>query len=201
MTFGNKILKLRKEKGLSQDALAELLGVSRQAISKWELGEAMPDISNVIHLSQFFHVSLDFLLNDEYRGDANIPTVNETEQNEKNRLNKRAHILTYVLLITGVVGLLSLFIFSSIVPVTVMQPLLETQSDVNIAERNEELSETTEEVYYVQKEVIGFGPFLTYFLLEVVFVSLGIMTISGAAMWLNNRRKFQAKEQDERSNT
>lgn len=201
MTFGNKILKLRKEKGLSQDALAELLGVSRQAISKWELGEAMPDISNVIHLSQFFHVSLDFLLNDEYRGDANIPTVNETEQNEKNRLNKRAHILTYVLLITGVVGLLSLFIFSSIVPVTVMQPLLETQSNVNIAERNEELSETTEEVYYVQKEVIGFAPFLTYYHLEVVFVSLCIMTISGAAMWLNNRRKFQAKEQDERSNT
>lgn len=103
--------------------------------------------------------------------------------------------------ITGVVGLLSLFIFSSIVPVTVMQPLLETQSDVNIAERNEELSETTEEVYYVQKEVIGLAPFLTYYHLEVVFVSLCIMTISGAAMLLNNRRKFQAMEQDERSNT
>ena len=38
MTFGNKIQKLRKEKGLSQDALAELLCVSRPAISKWELG-------------------------------------------------------------------------------------------------------------------------------------------------------------------
>ncbi|MDY5326042.1 MAG: helix-turn-helix transcriptional regulator, partial [Gemmiger sp.] len=56
MTFGNKIQKLRKERGLSQDALAELLCVSRQAISKWELGEAMPDISNAIQLSQFFHV-------------------------------------------------------------------------------------------------------------------------------------------------
>ncbi|MCC8048527.1 MAG: helix-turn-helix domain-containing protein [Oscillospiraceae bacterium] len=201
MTFGNKILRLRKEKGLSQDALAELLGVSRQAISKWELGETMPDISNVIQLSQFFHVSMDFLLNDEYRSDANIPSVNETEQNEKSRPNKRAHILTYVLFITGVVGLLSIFIFSGIVLVTVMQPLLETQSDVNIAERNEELSETTEEVYYVQKEVIGLAPFLTYYHLEAVFVFLCIMTISGAAMWLNNRRKFQAKEQDERSNT
>ncbi|MCD7792752.1 MAG: hypothetical protein LUG92_05010, partial [Oscillospiraceae bacterium] len=79
---------------------------------------------------------------------------------------------------------------------------------VNIAERNEELSETTEEVYYVQeevyyvqKEVIGLAPFLTYYHLEVVFVSLCIMTISGAAMLLNNRRKFQAMEQDERSNT
>lgn len=201
MTFGNKILKLRKKKGLSQDALAELLGVSRQAISKWELGEAMPDISNVIQLSQFFHVSLDFLLNDEYTSDANTPTVNETEQKEKSRPNKRAHILTYVLFITGVVGLLSLFIFSSIVPVTVMQPLLETQSDVNIAERNEGIAETTEEVYYVQKEVIGLAPFLTYYHLEAVFVFLCIMTISGAAMWLNNRRKFQAKEQDERSDT
>ena len=41
MTFGNKILKLRKEKGLSQDALAERLCVSRQAISKWELGVSL----------------------------------------------------------------------------------------------------------------------------------------------------------------
>ncbi|MCD8381708.1 MAG: helix-turn-helix domain-containing protein [Clostridiales bacterium] len=201
MTFGDKILKLRKEKGLSQDALAELLGVSRQAISKWELGEAMPDISNIIQLSQFFHVSLDFLMNDECTSDANIPTVNETEQNEKSSPNKRAHILTYVLFITGVVGLLSLLIFSSLVPVTVMQPLLETQSDVNIAEQNEALAETTGEVYYVQKEVIGFAPFLTYYHLEVVFVFLCIMTISGAAMWLNNRRKFQAREQGGHGNT
>lgn len=201
MTFGNKIQKLRKEKGLSQDALAELLCVSRQAISKWELGEAMPDISNAIQLSQFFHVSLDFLMNDEYASDADIPAVKETEQNEKSRLNKRVHILTYVLLITGAVGLLSIFILSSLVPVTVMQPILETQSDINIVEQNEEPAETTEEVYCVQKEVIGFTPFISSYHLEVVFVILCIMTISGAAMWLNNRRKFQAKEQDERSNT
>lgn len=161
----------------------------------------MPDISNAIQLSQFFHVSLDFLMNDEYTSDADIPAVKETEQNEKSRLNKRVHILTYVLLITGVVGLLSLFIFSSLVPVTVMQPLLETQSEVNIVVQNEEPAETTQEVYYVQKEVIGLAPFLSYYHLEVVFVFLCIMTISGAAMWLYNRRKFQAKEQDECSNT
>ena len=82
-----------------------------------------------------------------------------------------------------------------------MQPILETQSDINIVEQNEEPAETTEEVYYVQKEVIGLAPFISSYHLEVVFVFLCIMTISGAAMWLNNRRKFQAKEQDERSNT
>lgn len=201
MTFGSKIQKLRKEKGLSQDALAELLCVSRQAISKWELGEAMPDISNAIQLSQFFHVSLDFLMNDEYTSDADIPAVKETEQNEKSRLNKRVHILTYVLLITGVVGLLSLFIFSSLVPVTVMQPLLQTGSDIYAEQNIEEPAETTEGVYYVQKEVIGLAPFLSYYHLEAVFVILCIMTISGAAIWLNNRRNVRAQEQDERSNT
>lgn len=201
MTLGNKILKLRKEKGLSQDALAELLCVSRQAISKWELGEAMPDLSNAIQLSKFFHVSLDFLMNDEYTSDADIPAVKETEQTEKSRRSKRVHILTYVLLITGAVGLLSIFILSSLVPVTVMQPILETQSDVPITEQMEEPVEAAAEVYYVQKEVIGLAPFLSYYHLEVVFGLLCIMVISGAAMWLNHRRRCQAKEQDEHSGT
>ena len=73
--------------------------------------------------------------------------------------------------------------------------------DISIAEQSEEPAKTTEEVYYVQKQVLGLAPFLSYYHLEVVFVLLCTMTISGAGMWLNHRRKFQAKEQDERSNT
>ena len=64
MTFGEKLQFLRKQSGLSQEQLAERLAVSRQAISKWELGSSLPDTENVIQLGRLFQVSLDYLLDD-----------------------------------------------------------------------------------------------------------------------------------------
>lgn len=65
MELNDKILKLRKTQGLSQQELANQLGVSRQSISKWELGESQPDINNIITLSDVFDVSTDYLLKDD----------------------------------------------------------------------------------------------------------------------------------------
>ena len=62
MTFGEKLTGLRKREGLSQEALAEQLGVSRQAVAKWETGETTPDLSNCLALAQFYDVSLDDLV-------------------------------------------------------------------------------------------------------------------------------------------
>jgi len=64
MTFHEKLQILRKEKGLSQEALAEALGVSRQAISKWESGQSYPETENLIALSGVLGVTLDSLLKD-----------------------------------------------------------------------------------------------------------------------------------------
>jgi len=61
----NKIQQLRKEKGISQEALAEMLGVSRQAVSKWESGQTFPETDKLIALSDIFGVTLDSLLKDE----------------------------------------------------------------------------------------------------------------------------------------
>ena len=65
MTFGEKLQTLRRERGLSQEALAEQLRVSRQAVSKWELDAARPDIDNVLALAALFEVSTDYLLLDQ----------------------------------------------------------------------------------------------------------------------------------------
>lgn len=65
MELKDKILKLRKTKGFSQQELADQLGVSRQSISKWELGESLPDLNNIITLSEVFNVSTDYLLKEE----------------------------------------------------------------------------------------------------------------------------------------
>lgn len=65
MNLQNKIYTYRKKLGLSQEKLAEEIGVSRQAISKWETGEAVPEVSKVIALCKTFSVSSDWLLNDD----------------------------------------------------------------------------------------------------------------------------------------
>ena len=62
MEFGKRLQKLRKERGLSQEELAARLGVSRQAVSKWELGESRPELENVVQLSECLEVTTDYLL-------------------------------------------------------------------------------------------------------------------------------------------
>lgn len=65
MTLGEKLQTLRKERKLSEEQLALEMEISRQAISKWELGESTPDTERVIALSHFFDVSIDYLLKDD----------------------------------------------------------------------------------------------------------------------------------------
>lgn len=60
--IANRLQKLRKENGYSQDELAEKLGISRQAISKWERSESSPDTDNLIELAKLYNVSLDELI-------------------------------------------------------------------------------------------------------------------------------------------
>ena len=64
MTFGEKLFKLRKENGLSQEALAEKLNTSRQAISKWENGQGFPETEKLLLIGNIFEVSIDYLLKD-----------------------------------------------------------------------------------------------------------------------------------------
>ena len=65
MTFNEKLSKLRKSSGMSQEDLAERLDVSRQSISKWEIGDSIPDTEKIILLSDIFNVTTDYLLKDE----------------------------------------------------------------------------------------------------------------------------------------
>lgn len=63
MTFGIKLQKLRKTQRLSQEQLADRLCVTRQAVSKWELDETLPDSENVLKIADMFYVSAEYLLN------------------------------------------------------------------------------------------------------------------------------------------
>lgn len=62
MTFGERLYQIRKEAGLSQEELAELMEVSRQSVSKWESDKAYPEMTRLLFISDYFHVSLDYLM-------------------------------------------------------------------------------------------------------------------------------------------
>ena len=62
MEFGNRLYELRKQKGLSQEELANRLDVTRQTVSKWELGDSAPDMDKLVALGELFEISLDELV-------------------------------------------------------------------------------------------------------------------------------------------
>ena len=79
MKLEEKLISLRKEKGLSQMKLAEMMNVSRQAISRWEVGAAVPSTDNLKFLGNLYGVSLEYLLHD----DAPKPNQNETPMQKR----------------------------------------------------------------------------------------------------------------------
>ena len=65
---------------MTQEQLAEKIGVSRQALSKWESGDTLPDTINILSLSRLFGVTTDYLLNDDYESDSDLPAVKESDR-------------------------------------------------------------------------------------------------------------------------
>lgn len=104
MKLSDKLVKLRKLNGWSQEDLAEKLNVSRQAISRWESETAQPDASNVLNLSKLFGVTADYLLNDEYESDFDVPVVIRTKSDAKDNIKK------VIALCVGFFGLMGNFV-------------------------------------------------------------------------------------------
>jgi transcriptional regulator with XRE-family HTH domain len=102
MIIGEKIQQLRKSMNLTQEQLAEKLGVSRQAVSKWELGEALPDIENIVLLSKVFQVSTDYLLNAEINNSTHAPQEGDAALNSCHNL-KTAAVLSTGICVIGLI--------------------------------------------------------------------------------------------------
>ena len=98
MRMEEKITMLRKKLGWSQEDLAEKMNVSRQAISRWENGTALPDAQNVLQLSKLFQVTTDYLLNDDYESDGDIPVVQKVKQERDDLIvnKKKLHLISAV---------------------------------------------------------------------------------------------------------
>lgn len=104
--IGTKISFCRKKAGLSQEALATRLNISRQAVSRWETGEAVPDTEKIVQLSRLFQVSTDYLLLDEI--EEPLPGQNPTGIQTGPAKEKRKHLRIYFGKCLLVIGLIAL---------------------------------------------------------------------------------------------
>ena len=85
MEFGNKLYTLRKEKGLSQEELASRLEVTRQTVSKWELGDSTPDLDKLVLLAELFEISLDELVLDKVPLTTKLDELGEKMMTRENK--------------------------------------------------------------------------------------------------------------------
>lgn len=114
---GSFLKELRKEKQLTQEQLAERLGVSRRTVSRWETGSNMPDLDVLIEMADYYDVQLRELLDGERKSDREDEELNETvlkvadySNDEKAKLTKRMHLLFIAGCIASVVYFASLFV-------------------------------------------------------------------------------------------
>ena len=112
MTFGEKLQDLRRKAGMSQDTLAERLDVSRQAVSKWERDETMPETEKLVRIAQLFDASLDELLLNREPQKASDPEPQPVYRptyrpNYRDQFRRQGYKLGYILMAIG--GLICAF--------------------------------------------------------------------------------------------
>ena len=126
--------------------LAERLNVSRQAVSRWEMGSALPDASNILQLSRLFGVTADYLLNDEYESDRDVPVVKKTRDDAQVEMNRQ---IAFIILLglNGITALGQIIVWfqlqSAVLSAALLIPCLATIIGFELAYRKTvPLSET-----------------------------------------------------------
>ncbi|MDD2431603.1 MAG: helix-turn-helix transcriptional regulator [Firmicutes bacterium] len=190
MTFGEKLQILRKSNGISQEQLASQIGVSRQAISKWELGVSMPDTDNVIEVSKIFGVSIDYLLNVEIESTQSTARQKEIEDAPKKNGQKRTFFVAGIVLASiGALGNLVIWVLSTMIKVHVVRskPILLPDG----------LSEKS--IYYGGGEVVGYSykAFISEYRLQAILVILAILLIVGVFLILRDSMLKKELKYDE----
>ena len=124
MTFGEKLTRLRKREGLSQEALAEKLGVSRQAVSRWEQGTALPDAAKLLPCAKLFSVNVEWLLDDArgWEDQARVPeTAVQGAAAPATHRDRPWYIAGGIVTGAGVLGLVAMGILSAVFPAVVSE--------------------------------------------------------------------------------
>ena len=164
MSFGEKLQLLRKARGLSQEALAEQLGVTRQAVSKWELGDATPDLENVVALARFFGVSTDYLLLAQQEQTAERPASRGRDGGFWN------HPSGWIGLSFGVFGGLCWLV------IWILSTMIQAREGVEVYNPNADCSE------YITRVSYSFRGFVNTYRLSAILWVTGILAAVGLCL-------------------
>ena len=127
MKFGENLRNLRKTKKLSQERLAEKVGVSRQSVSKWECGEAYPEMDNILILCNIFHCKINELVHEDLTDidsldeevKMSIVKFKKEKQKQMKGLSKGIYILGRIGKIASIIGIIAIAITMIIIPVVI----------------------------------------------------------------------------------
>ena len=125
MKFGDNLKKLRKSKKLSQEELAEKVNVSRQSVSKWETGEAYPEMNNILQLCKIFNCEINSLVNDnmvdldslDEEIKMSVVKFKEDKQKKMKGLSKAIYIIARIFKVITIIGIVGLLIAMIAAPV------------------------------------------------------------------------------------
>ena len=125
MKFGENLKKLRKSKNMSQEELADKVNVSRQSVSKWETGEAYPEMNNILQLCKIFNCEINSLVNDnmvdldslDEEVKMSVVKFKEDKQKKVKKLSKAISILARIGKVCTVIGIVAVVVTALIVPV------------------------------------------------------------------------------------
>lgn len=175
MKLSEKILNLRKARNMSQEELADSLGVSRQAVSRWEVGSALPDASNILQLSKLFGVSADYLLNDEYSGEAPAPIKSKSVSSIAGTLVKK--IISLCVAGFGFLGNFIIYVISRFVAVNIPY---------------KEYNHATDSYWYTWGDGYSYRYFIEEYNLELLTLMFFSMLIIGLFIAFVPRDRFMS---------
>ena len=178
MTFGKKLQWQRKKKGMSQEALAAELDVSRQAVSKWEQDGALPDSANIIRIAKLFGVSTDYLLMDEIEEESEHPVIKAPSVQPA---KKYPVVLSIVAMSFGALGHFVIYILSRIIEVPYLRKV-RLQDGTTVYEGGGGITAR------------NYSAFVSEYKLDMLCTLFTLLVIAGAGylIW-RNRKAIQSK--------
>ena len=180
MTIGEKIYRCRKANGCSQEELAALLGVSRQSVSKWETGDALPEVGKLLPMARCFQVTTDWLLDEEADYPCPPPAAGPATEGRGAAAEKTGGLYRKFGWLIGAVGLVyGVLMCAGFVPVF-----------VGISQAIKSEAESSPDAVAISR---------AFLVVPVVFGVVALALVVGSVIFLIRFRKKYPKEKQEKA--
>lgn len=159
MKFGENLKRIRKDKKMSQEELAEKVNVSRQAVSKWETGEAYPEMNNILELCKIFNCKINDLVHTDMEDVSSLDkdiVMNVVKFNEQQQKNVKT--LSHVISMIGKIGKIVLMVA---IPFVILAMLLVPYVVNNIAVIDDDIILKTDNIEFIEHDRIEVLNFMT----------------------------------------